>query len=91
MGANQPKETYCQSCSMPLTGNQNLGTNADGSPNPDYCLYCFKDGKFTSEMTMDEMIEFCVPFVSKGNPWPDAAAARQAMKEMFPALKRWKK
>lgn len=84
-------ESYCQSCSMPLTGAQNLGTNADGSPNHDYCAYCFKDGKFVSEMTMDEMIEFCIPFVSKGNPWPDAATARAAMKETFPQLKRWKK
>ncbi|MBN1190381.1 MAG: zinc ribbon domain-containing protein [Dehalococcoidales bacterium] len=82
--------SYCQSCSMPLTDEKSLGTNADGSPNHDYCAYCYKDGKFTTDMTMDQMIEFCVPFVSKGNPWPDADAARKAMKEMFPGLKRWK-
>jgi hypothetical protein len=83
--------SYCQSCSMPLSSAQNLGTNADGSPNQDYCAYCFKDGKFISNFSMDEMIEFCIPFVSKGNPWPDAATARKAMKETFPDLKRWRK
>jgi hypothetical protein len=91
MVTNKQNETWCQSCSMPLNDTQSLGTNSDGSPNPDYCLYCFKDGQFTSKMSMDEMIEFCVPFVSKGNPWPDAAAARKAMRETFPQLKRWKK
>ena len=34
---------FCQSCGMPLT-DQLLGTNADGSKNEDYCIYCYKDG-----------------------------------------------
>ena len=38
------KETkFCQSCAMPLADDI-LGTNADGSTNPDYCKYCYKDG-----------------------------------------------
>ena len=36
---------FCQSCGMPLT-DEVLGTNADGSKNEDYCMYCYKDGKF---------------------------------------------
>ncbi len=81
----------CQSCTMPLTSQDLMGTNADGGRNEDYCHYCFQDGNFTKEETMDEMIEACVPFVSKGDPWPDEATARIAMQEMFPQLKRWKK
>lgn len=80
----------CQSCAMPLTKEEDFGTNADGSRNEDYCVYCFKEGNFVGDMTMEEMIEFCVPFVSKGNPYPDEAAARAAMKAYFPELKRWK-
>ncbi|MBU3811414.1 MAG: zinc ribbon domain-containing protein [Candidatus Niameybacter stercoravium] len=80
----------CQSCAMPLTKEEEVGTNADGSKNEDYCLYCFKDGAFVGDMTMEEMIEFCVPFVSKGNPYADEEAARVAMKAYFPTLKRWK-
>ena len=38
------KQKFCQSCGMPLTEDV-LGTNADGSKNEDYCMYCYKDGK----------------------------------------------
>jgi hypothetical protein len=80
----------CQSCAMPMAEESLFGTNEDGSKNEDYCTYCFKDGKFTAEISMDEMVEECVPHVSKNNPWPDEETARKAMKEMFPQLKRWK-
>ncbi len=33
---------FCQSCGMPLTEDV-LGTNADGSKNEDFCMYCYKD------------------------------------------------
>ena len=49
---------FCQSCGMPLSPEV-LGTNADGSKNEDYCMYCYKDGKFLQECTMDQMIEHC--------------------------------
>ena len=42
---------FCQSCGMPLT-DEVLGTNADGSKNEDYCMYCYKDGKFLQDCTM---------------------------------------
>ena len=35
------KQYLCQSCGMPL-GDENRGTNADGSYNEDYCFYCYK-------------------------------------------------
>ena len=37
---------------MPLTDDV-LGINADGSKNEDYCMYCYKDGKFLQDCTMD--------------------------------------
>ena len=51
---------------MPLT-EEILGTNADGSKNEDYCMYCYKDGKFLQDCTMDEMIEHCAQFVDEVN------------------------
>ena len=57
---------FCQSCGMPLT-NEMLGTNADGSPNEDYCIYCYKDGKFTHDMTMEQMIDHCAQFTDEIN------------------------
>ena len=47
---------------MPLA-QEVLGTNADGSKNEDYCIYCYKDGKFLQDCTMEEMIEHCAQFV----------------------------
>ena len=52
---------------MPLN-DQVLGTNADGSKNEDYCMYCYIDGKFLQECTMDEMIEHCAQFIDEVNP-----------------------
>jgi len=87
LAMNQQK--FCQSCAMPLTEESQFGTNADGSKNEDYCLYCYKDGAFTAETTMEEMIEFCIPHVLEAGVYPDANAARAAMREYFPKLKRW--
>lgn len=86
--ANMP---FCQSCGMPLETKALHGSNADGTISDDYCTYCYKEGRFTSETTMDEMIEFCIPHVSNNNPYPNAEAARAAMQQYFPQLKRWAK
>ena len=79
---------------MPLT-DEVLGTNADGSKNVDYCMCCFREGKFLQDCTMDEMIEHCAQFideVNKGlpNPIPKEEYVGQ-MKMYFPHLKRWRK
>ena len=37
---NMEKMKFCQSCGMPLT-DEVLGTNADGSKNEEYCMYCY--------------------------------------------------
>ena len=41
--------------------------NADGTKNEDYCMYCYKDGKFLQDCTMEEMIEHCAQFVNAVN------------------------
>ena len=69
----------CQSCAMPMESLDLHGTNADSSKNQDYCHYCYKDGAFTKNETMEEMIETCVPFVSKGNPWLDTRSGDSSM------------
>ena len=63
--------------------------------NPDYCKYCFADGKFTQDFTMEQMVDHCVQFLdefNKGtnqNLTPDEY--RQKLMLYFPQLKRWKK
>ena len=77
----------CQSCGMPLK-EALFGTEKDGSKNEDYCVYCYKDGAFTSECTMDEMINTCIPFMEEQGMNKDEA--RKLLEKELPNLKRWK-
>lgn len=81
------EERYCQCCGMPMGDTKELyGTEKDGSRSVDYCKYCYEHGAFTSDCTMEEMIEFCVPMMEEMKP----EEARKMMQEFFPHLKRWK-
>jgi hypothetical protein len=83
---------YCQSCGMPMgTTDELFGTNQDGTRNEDYCKYCYMDGEFTSDISMEEMIEMCVPHMVSGNPGMSEDEARNMMRQFFPELKRWRK
>ncbi|MCL2687742.1 MAG: zinc ribbon domain-containing protein [Methanobrevibacter sp.] len=79
---------FCQSCGMPMT-DKDYGDNADGATNKDYCKFCYQNGEFTSDITMEEMIDFCVPKMVENSEFSEEEA-RKMMKEMFPTLKRWK-
>lgn len=81
---------FCQSCGMPLRENQTLGSEGDGSVNYDYCTYCYQKGKFTQNLTMNEMIEINLAFNRKTGELGEEAQARKAMEQWFPTLKRWK-
>jgi len=89
MEVNMENQRLCQSCAMPLTSDEDFGTNADGSKNGDYCKYCYVDGAFNGDCTMDEMIETCVPFCLEAGAYKDADEARVSMRVSFPKLKRW--
>ena len=79
---------FCQSCGMPLSDEA-------VSDNPDYCKYCFADGHFTQDCTMDEMIEVCVQFLDEFNKNTGlnltADEYREQLRQYFPTLKRWQK
>lgn len=80
---------YCQSCGMPMTSQEQHGTEADGVPSAEYCCYCRKNGVFVQDCTMEEMVAFCLqygPAVSMDKEW-----ARKQMTEYFKTLKRWRK
>ncbi|WP_432666387.1 zinc ribbon domain-containing protein [Wukongibacter baidiensis] len=82
-------QKLCQSCAMPMSNENLFGTNEDGTKNEDYCSYCFKDGKFTSNTTMGEMIEICVPHMVKQGF--EESNARGMLNKLLPNLKRWAK
>jgi len=88
------EQKFCQSCGMPLN-DQIEGTNADGSINGDYCIYCYKDGRFTQDVAMEQMIDFCARFTDEINKQSEQnltqEQAKEIMRQYFPQLKRWKK
>ena len=79
---------------MPLT-DENRGANADRSRSEDYCVYCYKNGEFTQEFTMSQMIEFCLQFLDQWNGQTGCKLtpiqAKEQMLQHFPHLKRWKR
>lgn len=81
-------DKICQSCGMPIVNNNQLGSNKDGSLNEDYCKYCYQNGEFIDDVTMQEYIEMCSQFGAQ------AGMTNEQMKEhcskLFPKLKRWK-
>ena len=80
----------CQSCGMPMTKPEDFGTNADGSPNNEYCRYCWQSGEFTAKMEMPEYIEMQIKIaVDKLGMSEDKA--REMAENKIPNLKRWKK
>lgn len=81
--------TYCQSCGMPMQGDELHGTEANGAKTDEYCMYCYENGSFKNpDMTMKDMIEVCVPFmVQEGMP---EEQARSLMEAHLPKLKRWR-
>ena len=81
----------CQSCAMPMNVPEaRFGTEKDGTPNPDYCCYCYQNGAFCQNMSMDEMIRFCLPFEKEARPDKTEAELLKEMHETFPTLKRWR-
>ena len=87
---NNEEMVICQSCSMPIGGDMSVhkGTNADGSTSEEYCTYCYKDGQFTNNMTLEETIADSVNYAK------DAGLTEEQMLEharkVLPTLKRWR-
>lgn len=80
---------FCQSCGMPLSEESQLGTNNDGTKNHEYCTYCYQNGSYTNDCTMDEMIQFCIGPMVENNANLTEESARKMMEGFFPTLKRW--
>jgi len=48
----------CQSCGMPMKRDpQGGGTKADGNKSKMYCSHCYHQGRFTQNITVNEMRE----------------------------------
>ena len=82
-----PRKLICQCCGMPLE-NELISRNKDGSPNENYCKWCYADGTYTYS-DMDNLIDVCIPhMVAQGFT---EEQARAYMKDMLPTLDYWKR
>lgn len=85
----------CQSCGMTLKKDSDKGTEGDGSKSDAYCSFCYQQGKFVQNVTLDEMIEHNLQDL---DTWNESAGlhvteqeAREQLMEFLPTLKRWQK
>lgn len=81
------EEQICQSCAIPLTQDI-LGTNVDGSLSNYYCKYCFQNGNFTEDLTLNDAINIIA------NNADEVGITREEAIDFatrnLPNLKRWK-
>ena len=84
----------CQSCGMPLESTEQMGTESDGSRSQQYCTYCYQNGAFTNDITLDEMIENNLKYLKEWNKENrksfTANEARKELQAYLPTLERWK-
>ena len=83
-----PRQLVCQCCGMPLTEDEMISREQDGSFNEDYCKWCYADGTYTYS-DMDELIDVCVTHMA-GEEFTEEQA-RAYMKQMLPTLDYWKR
>ena len=92
MNAAQPQGPFCQSCAMPMHQPEHFGTEADGSRNEKHCVYCYKDGAFTTpDATLEQMIEISAKGWSDQDPTVTFEQAKAQMQAVLPTLERWRK
>lgn len=85
----------CQSCGMILEKDGDKGTESDGCKSEEYCAFCYQQGKFVQDVTMEEMIEHNLQDLDKWNKsfglHFTKQEAREQLMEFLQTLKRWKK
>ncbi len=85
---NINEEKICQSCGISLT-NDILGTNADGTLSDYYCKYCFANGNFVENITLEEAIQAIGEIAEEAGVTREEAIGFASRN--LPNLMRWKK
>lgn len=83
----------CQSCGMVLEHDSDKGTKQDGSKSEEFCAFCFQHGKFTQNISIEELIELNLRDLDEWNKANGLQLtkqeARKQLEEFLPTLKRW--
>ncbi len=78
----------CQSCSLPIDSDEYKGTNKDLSLSSEYCKYCYENGEFKDDRTLEEEIENLIPMYIDERDI-SVEEARRILTETLSKLKRW--
>lgn len=79
----------CQSCGMGIEEDEDFATESDGSKNEEYCIHCYKNGKFTFNGSFEEFVEKQID-VSTRMMGISPTEAENLAREKLPILNRWK-
>lgn len=83
-----PRQLICQCCGMPLSEDEVISKESDGTFNENYCKWCYADGTYTYS-NMDELIDVCVgQMANKDLP---EEKVRAYMKQLLPTLDYWQR
>ena len=83
-----PRQKICQSCGMPLEDDI-MGHEADGTINEDFCKWCYDNGAYLQDCTVEDMIDFCTDVMVK-EQGADPEKVRAYLQDFLPKLGRWK-
>jgi hypothetical protein len=77
---------------MPMGTTEDLyGTEANGSLSKDYCKFCYAEGVFVDDCTMEQMMKVCIDLNIAYNEFLDSAEVQKMVEGFFLSLKRWNK
>ena len=82
-----PRQLVCQCCGMPLE-DAIISHNKDGSPNEDYCKWCYADGVHLYS-DMEDLIEVCVKNMPQDTYTEEEV--RAYLRQLLPQLEYWKR
>lgn len=83
-----PDGAYCQSCGMPFYQESDHGTESDGTASADFCSWCYREGIFLEDESLEDLIERCAPSMAEScHITRDEAVS--FMGALLPSLKRW--
>ena len=83
-----PRQLICQCCGMPLSEDNMISREPDGSYNEEYCRWCYTDGAFAYE-SKDALLEFLISHMP--NPENAPEEVRRSQYDLYLSqLKHWK-
>ena len=83
-----PRQLICQCCGMPLSEDDMISWEPDGSYNEDYCKWCYTDGAFAYE-SKDGLLDFLISHMPNPDNTPEEVRKSQ-YDQYLSQLKHWK-